>query len=300
MSSIYVLPFDPSAASQHPSAIANVSPAELWSITPSANAQKPASVGTAHIFYGTPSAHKTNMTVVTSLGEGFGKKTGDARKEVVRKAIGSAVKSIKKQGEGVKGRTIYVDASHDPHAACECNFVLYSARKVPERRTSIAVAAHLALYQFSLKTSEDAAASYSAAPSSTPQSQLSCKPIVSSTAWDEGAIYAYAQNLAKTVRDDDVFLLFATETATYVAHGAPRKYVDTYRKHVMASFTCISNSFSCDAQEFANRIKAEFAGLDAQVIVRDEGQSDFLHRCISIVSFFSLAWAAEKGMVRFV
>ena len=119
MSSIYVLPFDPTTSPQTSTPVANVSPPELWSSTPSAHAKKPASVGTAHVFYGTPSTDKTNMTVVTSLGEGFEKKTGDVRRELVRKAVGSAVKKVKGHGEGVKGRTIYVEASSDPHAAGE-------------------------------------------------------------------------------------------------------------------------------------------------------------------------------------
>ena len=117
MSSIYVLPLDPAAQQSAP--VADVSPSELWSLTPSAAASKPASVGTTHVFYGTPHTDKTNLTVVTSLGEGFEKKTGDARREIVRKAIGSAVKKAKAQGEGAKQRTIRVDAALDPHAAGE-------------------------------------------------------------------------------------------------------------------------------------------------------------------------------------
>lgn len=66
--------------------------------------------------------------------------------------------------------------------------------------STIAVAAHLALYDFSLKTSGDTATSAPLAPSATSQNRLSCLPVVSSEAWDEGIVYAYAQNLAKTVR----------------------------------------------------------------------------------------------------
>lgn len=212
MSSIYVLPFDPTSAAQHSTPVANVSAADLWSSTPSAAASKPASVGTTHVFYATPDADKTNLTVVTSLGGGFAKKTGDVKRELIRKAIGSAVKQARAQGEGVKGRTIYVDASADPHAA--------------------AVGANLALYKFSLKTSSDAAASYVSAPSTTPQSQLSVKPITPSKEWDEGAVYAYAQNLARTLMELPANMM--TPTA------------------------------------FAKRVEEEFAEVGIKPIVRDE------------------------------
>jgi aminopeptidase len=50
-----------------------------------------------------------------SLGEGFDGKTGDARRELVRKAVGSGVKQAKELGDGAKD--IIVDASTDAHAA---------------------------------------------------------------------------------------------------------------------------------------------------------------------------------------
>jgi aminopeptidase len=50
-----------------------------------------------------------------SLGEGFEGKTGDARRELVRKAVGSGVKQVKELGDGAKD--IIVDASTDAHAA---------------------------------------------------------------------------------------------------------------------------------------------------------------------------------------
>lgn len=52
-----------------------------------------------------------------SLGEAFGTKKDDARREIVRKAVGSGVKSIKALGEGISEAII--DTSTDPHAAGE-------------------------------------------------------------------------------------------------------------------------------------------------------------------------------------
>lgn len=107
-SKAYVVPINP----QNPAgnAISGVDPATLWSSLP--QAQKPAKVGTSHLFYGTP---MQDVTALVSLGDGFDSKTGDARRELVRKAVGSGVKSVKGLGDGVSETVI--DASIDPHAA---------------------------------------------------------------------------------------------------------------------------------------------------------------------------------------
>ena len=52
-----------------------------------------------------------------SLGDAFEAKKGDARREIVRKAVGSGVKGIKVLGEGIS--EAFVDAATDPHAAGE-------------------------------------------------------------------------------------------------------------------------------------------------------------------------------------
>ena len=108
MSSIYVLPIDPSAPA---ATAAPVDATKLWTSTPAANAPKPSKAGTTHLFYG------ENVTAVSSLGEKFGQKKGDERREVVRKTVGSAIKKVRELGEAVEGSKVVVDASADPHAA---------------------------------------------------------------------------------------------------------------------------------------------------------------------------------------
>ena len=85
---VYVLPIDPSA----PKSVtgAPVDAAQLWQSAPTG--KKPAKAGTSRLFYG------ENHAAVVSLGEGFEKKKDGAKREVVRKAIGSAVKAVKSKG----------------------------------------------------------------------------------------------------------------------------------------------------------------------------------------------------------
>jgi aminopeptidase len=107
----YILPIDPNLPPSQ-SAIPNVDPAKLWSTVP-ANKQTP-KVGTTRLFYGVPSA-ESNVTALVSLGEGFESQKGNGKREVVRKAVGSAVKDIKALVEG--DTAVSVDASEDPYAA---------------------------------------------------------------------------------------------------------------------------------------------------------------------------------------
>jgi len=109
-SKAYIIPVDPKNPAGN--AAPGVDPASLWASLP--QGQKPAKVGTSHLFYGTP---MQDVTALVSLGDGFESKTGDARREIIRKAIGSGVKSVKGLGDGVS-ETV-VDASTDPHAAGE-------------------------------------------------------------------------------------------------------------------------------------------------------------------------------------
>jgi len=111
---VFVLPIDPT--SQPGSAtVLPVDPVELWNTAPTGS--KPPKVGTTRIFYNTPRADQGNInaTAVVSLGEGFDKKNGDARRELVRKAVGSAVKDVKALMEDEIA--VSVDASTDPQAA---------------------------------------------------------------------------------------------------------------------------------------------------------------------------------------
>ncbi|KAJ7810545.1 leucine aminopeptidase [Mycena olivaceomarginata] len=103
-------PFDPKSPTQ--------TVGELW--TPA----KEPKVGTTRVFF------SDKITALSSLGPDLAKKGVEAKRELVRKSVGSAVQEIKRVADEVT--EVVVDASIDPHAA--------------------AVAAHLALYSFTLKT----------------------------------------------------------------------------------------------------------------------------------------------------
>ena len=185
-----VLPIDPTSqpGSGSPS---SVDPIKLWSTAPTGS--KPAKVGTTRVFYNaTPSQPgKTDATAVVSLGEGFDKKTSDARRELVRKAIGSSIKQIRELGDGEKH--VVVDASRDAHAAGLlnlgfCNDDTYSVT---------AVATHLAKYKFTLKTSPPSP--YKLGEGQAVPQEFSFEPQQDSEEWKTGVVYANAQNLARTV-----------------------------------------------------------------------------------------------------
>jgi len=168
MSSAFIIPFDHQSSDI---SATGVDAAKLWATTPSGD--KSPKAGTTRTFYNTP---PSKVTTVSSLGEKFDTKKGDVRRELVRKAVGSAVKELKSL-DGVKDVTI--DASTDPQAA--------------------AVAAHLALYKFTLKTSPPSPFN----PNLTkpiPET-LNFTPTQQSKDWDRGIIYAQSQNLARTLME---------------------------------------------------------------------------------------------------
>jgi len=142
------------------------------------------------------------------LGEGYASKNANQKRELVRKSIGNAVKDLKSY-EGVKD--VVVDASLDPHAA--------------------AVAAHLALYKFTLKTSPPSRFNPNE-PEPIPD-KLVFTPLQKSPEWDRGVIYAQAQNLARTLVELPANMMTPTK--------------------------------------FCNRVIKEFQGIDnVEIIVRDE------------------------------
>ena len=101
----YIIPFDHQSAQ-----ITNgIDASKLWSLTP--QGEKPPKVGTTRIFYDTP---PSNVTTVSSLGEGFASKKSEVKRELIRISVGSAVKELKAH-DGLK--EVLVDASADPHAA---------------------------------------------------------------------------------------------------------------------------------------------------------------------------------------
>lgn len=215
MSSVFVVPVDP--ASPKPSAVAGVETEKLWSQLPQGS--KPAKAGKTSVFFGTPSSGSQNITALTSLGTSFSKQTTseNAKRELVRTAIGSAVQSIKDLGDAVNGREVAVDvaAGGDAHAA--------------------AVAAHLALYGFNLKT--EPASAFDPNNTQLPPPRLTFTPQPAGmyqAAWNEGVVYAEAQNLARTLMELPANMLTPTL--------------------------------------FCERIKKEFQGVGGvEIIVRDTG-----------------------------
>ncbi|KAF6747034.1 cytosol aminopeptidase family, catalytic domain-containing protein, partial [Ephemerocybe angulata] len=196
-----IVPFDPSAPSQ---AVAGVLPLQLWSLTPSGD--KAPKAGTTATFYNTP-AGKT--TTISSVGDGFAAKASEVKRELVRKSVGAAVKELK-AFEGVK--EVVVDASLDPHAA--------------------AVAAHLALYKFTLKTS-GGASPFDPRNTEPAKDKIAFAPVEASAEWDRGVVYAQSQNLARTLAEYPANMI--TPTA------------------------------------FTERVRKEFEGIaNVEIIVRDE------------------------------
>ncbi|KAI0782880.1 leucine aminopeptidase [Abortiporus biennis] len=197
-SAISIHPVDPSSPSTQETA-------RLWSTVPTGD--KLASVGTTHIFFG---ENKT-VTALSSLGDAFEKKIGNVKREIVRKTIGSSVKTVKGLGKGVEGSEVTVDASLDAHAT--------------------AVAAHLSLYDFTLKTK--APSPFNPNNISPVPEKLKLKPSMDSKEWKEGVIYAESQNLARTLMELPANIITPTE--------------------------------------FSERVKKELQGVpNVEVIVRDE------------------------------
>ncbi|KAL4070320.1 cytosol aminopeptidase family, catalytic domain-containing protein [Scleroderma citrinum] len=198
----YIAPVDP----QNPTSnvVPSVDTAALWAKLPPS--KKLAKVGSSYLFYGTPG---NNVAALASLGEGFANKTGDERRERIRKAVGSGVKKIKAFGEGIS--EAIVDISQDPHAA--------------------AVAAHLALYDFTLKTSPPSA--FDPRKTEPAPERLRITASGNSADFERGVIYATAQNLARTLMELPANIM--TPTA------------------------------------FTERAKEEFKGIDnVEIFVRDE------------------------------
>ncbi|KAK7063581.1 leucine aminopeptidase [Favolaschia claudopus] len=154
-----VQPFDPKSPSKAAS--------ELWSTS----SAKPLKVGTTRVLF------QDKITALSSLGPDFATKKGDARRELVRRAVGNGVREISRVADEVT--EVVVDASSDPHAA--------------------AVAAHLALYNFTLKT--DPPSAFNPSLKDPLPEKVTLKPLDASKEWDHGVIYAKAQNLARTLME---------------------------------------------------------------------------------------------------
>ncbi|KAG5338540.1 hypothetical protein C0989_007134 [Termitomyces sp. Mn162] len=182
-SSAILIPFD----HQSTETVVGVKTSELWSLAP--QGEKPPAVGTVRTFYNTPA---TKVTAISSLGEKFASKSADAKRELLRKSVGNAVKQLKAI-DGLKD--VAVDASIDPHAAGK--FELYSPGTLRLSDMYSAVAAHLALYKFSLKTKPPSP--FNPNLKELLPEKMNLSPIQTSKEWERGVIYGKAQNLARTV-----------------------------------------------------------------------------------------------------
>ncbi|KAJ7894531.1 leucine aminopeptidase [Mycena leptocephala] len=184
-------PFDPKAPSK--------SVNHLWA----ASLTKEPKVGTTRVFF------SDNITALSSLGPDFTKKSADAKRESVRRSVGSAVKELNRVADEVT--EVVVDASVDPHAA--------------------AVAAHLAAYSFTLKT--DPPSRFNPNLKEPIPEKIALKALNASSEWDQGVVYAKAQNLARTLMEMPGNMMTPTI--------------------------------------FCERMETEFAGIDnVQIFVRDE------------------------------
>ncbi|KAF5311260.1 hypothetical protein D9758_018499 [Tetrapyrgos nigripes] len=191
----FVAPHDPIKSSQ---AISGVDLVQIWAqAVPSSTDEsaKVPKVGTTRVFYNTP---ESKITAISSLGEGFEKKKGNERREMVRKSVGSAVKTLR----GLDGlKEIHIDAEKDPHAAFFTLKTLPPSRFNPNLKEPI-------------------------------PEKITLKAIQNSKEWEEGAVYAYSQNLARTLMELPANIM--TPTA------------------------------------FCERVKFEFAGVEnVELIVRD-------------------------------
>ena len=108
-SSAYILPYDPRSTAKGPEVTNGVDASTLWSLTPGGD--KPPKAATTRTFYNTP---PSKLTTVTSLGDAFSAKSIQEKREIVRRAIGNAVKDLKSY-DGLD--EVVVDASADPQAA---------------------------------------------------------------------------------------------------------------------------------------------------------------------------------------
>ena len=108
-SSAYILPYNPDPNASIQVDVPGIDVNALWATTPAGESAP--KLGTTRTFFNTP---PSNVTTLSSLGEKFASKQPDAKREAIRKSIGSAVKDLKAI-DGIK--ELVIDASPDPHAA---------------------------------------------------------------------------------------------------------------------------------------------------------------------------------------
>jgi len=109
--SAYILPHQPGATATANPVVSGIDQLGLLSKLPKTD--KTPKVGDTKIFYDTPEG---KVTALVSLGDKFASKKTNEQRELVRRAVGSAVKEVRNL-DGVNRAEI--DASTDPHAAGE-------------------------------------------------------------------------------------------------------------------------------------------------------------------------------------
>ena len=110
--SAYILPHQPDATATATTTVSGIDQLKLLSKLP--KTEKPPKIGETKLFYGTPEG---KVTALVSLGDKFASKKSNEQRELVRRAVGSAVKELREL-EGVNRAEI--DASTDPQAAGGC------------------------------------------------------------------------------------------------------------------------------------------------------------------------------------
>ena len=109
--SAYILPHQPGATATATPTVSGVDALKLLAKLP--KPEKPPKVGDTKIFYDTP---ESKVTALVSLGDKFASKNPNEQRELVRRAVGSAVKEVRSL-DGIY--RVEIDASTDPHAAGE-------------------------------------------------------------------------------------------------------------------------------------------------------------------------------------
>jgi cytosol aminopeptidase len=213
----YIAPIHPGTPATK--AIPSLKP-DLWSTIPT---PAKASAGTTRVFYNTPETK--DVTALVSIGNDFNKKNVHVQKELVRKAVGGAVRALKDLSD--EPRDALVDASLDPHAAgtsqsaqtyCPEDHHIHMFCSLP------AVGAHLALYDFNLKTSPPSR--FRLDLKEPISEKLNFKPLEASRDWDEGVVYARAQNFARTVGFCTLFMFLDSKNILKV-DGTSWEYVNS-------------------------------------------------------------------------
>jgi len=110
--SAYILPHQPGATATATPTVSGIDQLKLLSKLP--KTEKPPKVGDTRVFYDTPEG---KVTALVSLGDKFASSKSNEQRELVRRAVGCAVKEVRNL-DGVDRAEI--DASTDPHAAGEC------------------------------------------------------------------------------------------------------------------------------------------------------------------------------------